>query len=294
MAKLFQRLLAGVLASAAITGGTAAYVEAQPGGVYHARLPGLEAFAEKVPAAVRFDLMTARVNEPALAESAGGALPGRGEWAEDLQVLAYDAAGNLVGNFFPDAEDPNYSIVEFDENGNKVHSAVYMGEELLTESAWAYDANDRETSWKVWIDGALSSAETYAYTPQPDGTLLCSITTRWPQTGQVTESSYLTNSTGQFLMSEEDGTRITWIYDHRGRPTSHLVSKDNRTQLHQNYSYTDAPDGSYLCRYESYENGNLDSRTEQRFDALGACIYQAEYNRVGEMIYETTAQTMDI
>ena len=74
MAKLFQRLLAGVLASAAITGGTAAYVEAQPGGVYHARLPGLEAFAEKVPGAVRFDLMIARVNESALAESAGGEL----------------------------------------------------------------------------------------------------------------------------------------------------------------------------------------------------------------------------
>ena len=62
----------------------------------------------------------------------------------------------------------------------------------------------------------------------------------------------------------------------------------------RNYSYTDAPDGSYLCRYESYENGNLDSSTEQQFDALGACIYQAEYNRVGEMIYEMTAQTMDI
>ena len=294
MAKLFQRLLAGVLASAAITGGTAAYVEAQPGGVYHARLPGLEAFAEKVPDAVRFDLMIARGNGSALAESAGGALPGRGEWAEYLQVLAYDAAGNLVGNFFPDAEEPNYSIVEFDENGNRVHSAVYMGEELLTESVWTYDANGRETSEQMWIDGALSSAETYTYTPQTDGTLLCSITTRWPQTGQVTESSYLTNSTGQFLMSEEDGTRITWIYDHRGRPTSHVVSRDNQTQLHQNYSYTDAPDGSYLCRYESYENGNLDSRTEQRFDALGACIYQAEYNRVGEMIYEMTAQTMDI
>lgn len=294
MAKLIQRLLAGVLASAAITGGTAAYVEAQPGGIYHARLPGLEAFAEKVPDAVRFDLMIARGNGSALAESAGGALPGRGEWAEYLQVLAYDAAGNLVGNFFPDAEEPNYSIVEFDENGNRVHSAVYMGEELLTESAWAYDADGRKASEQMWIDGALSSAETYAYTPQPDGTLLCSITTRWPQTGQVTESSYLTNSTGQFLMSEEDGTRITWIYDHRGRPTSHVVSRDNQTQLHQNYSYTDAPDGSYLCRYESYENGNLDSRTEQQFDALGACIYQAEYNRVGEMIYEMTAQTMDI
>ena len=78
MAKLIQRLLAGVLASAAITGGTAAYVEAQPGGVYHARLPGLEAFAEKVPEAVRFDLMISRVNESSLAESAGGALPGRG------------------------------------------------------------------------------------------------------------------------------------------------------------------------------------------------------------------------
>ena len=210
------------------------------------------------------------------------------------EVFAYDAAGNLVGNFFPDAEEPNYSIVEFDENGNKVHSAVYMGEELLTESVWTYDADGRETSWEIWIDGALSSAETYAYTPQTDGTLLCSITTRWSQTGQVTESSYLTNSTGQFLMSEEDGTRITWIYDHKGRPTSHVVSRDNQTQLHQNYSYTDAPDGSYLCRYESYEGSMMDSRTEQRFDAHGACIYQAEYNRVGEMIYEMTAQTMDI
>ena len=40
--------------------------------------------------------------------------------------------------------------------------------------------------------------------------------------------------------------------------------------------------------------GMQESRTEQRFDALGACIYQAEYNRVGEMIYEMTAQTMDI
>ena len=45
MAKLIQRLLAGVLASAAITGGTAAYVEAQTGGGYHARLPGRAAFA---------------------------------------------------------------------------------------------------------------------------------------------------------------------------------------------------------------------------------------------------------
>lgn len=84
MTKLFQRLLAGVLASAAVMGGTAAYIEAQTGGIYHARLFGLESFVKQMPDAVRFDLMISRVNEYVIAEGIGGELPERGEWSEDL------------------------------------------------------------------------------------------------------------------------------------------------------------------------------------------------------------------
>ena len=82
-------------------------------------------------------------------------------------------------------------------------------------------------------------------------------------------------------------------------PSCKTALSDAEVEYEQQQSFLwhiryDAPDGSYLCRYESYEGSMMASRTEQRFDALGACIYQAEYNRVGEMIYEMTAQTMDI
>ena len=118
MAKLFQRLLAGVLASAAITGGTAAYVEAQPGGVYHARLPGLEAFAEKVPDAVRFDLMISRVNGSATAESAGGALPGLSEHCAPALVVGHNALefGVKLG-----------AVVEMAQMGQLVRDDVVYG-----------------------------------------------------------------------------------------------------------------------------------------------------------------------
>ena len=96
MAKLIQRLLAGVLASAAITGGTAAYVEAQPGGVYATQLPGLAAFAEQLPDDTHFYRAVTRVSYNTVMGMADGEPAESEALSESVGVQAYDGSGNLV------------------------------------------------------------------------------------------------------------------------------------------------------------------------------------------------------
>ena len=294
MAQLMQRLLACVLMSAAVTGGAAIYGSNQLSRIDPADVPGLAAFIEMVPDAVQWQYVTIRTNNVLFAEFLNDAVEFEPteEWSESFHVRAYDAAGNLRGEYFPpeDETDESFARVnDFDREGNLIRVVGYRDGQTLTETQITYDEAGRRLSETAWRDGEKTYSANYTYTPQPDGTLLCSITC-WTQNGQLTESSYLTNSTGQFLMREEDGSHITLTYDHKERPTSHLVSKDNRTLLLLNYSYTDALDGSYLCRYERYENGNLTSRAEQQFDAFGVCVHQVEYNAAGEMFSETTAE----
>lgn len=303
MKNIAQRLLACVLMSAVITGGTMAYVEAQPGSAYTVQLPGLTAFAKRVPDAVRFDCIVTRVSNHEIAEITGEEPPEGEDWSESVDVQAYDEKGNPVGFFYSGVEAPHYSIHEYDENGNRVHSVSYRGGEQLLEIFAVYDTDGREASRETWTNGELSSTIEFIYTAQPDGTILREATS-YDETGEVeiVEEDWQTlDSRGRVVATEIylNGSDELWMqaayeYDSKNRMTRSVVTSSDGIPDENYFTYIDAPDGSYTCTAEFYDDGTLVSRAEQQYDARGICIHQVEYNAAGEMTYEMTAQTLDM
>ena len=303
MAQLIQRLLAGVILSAVVTGGTAAYVEAQPGGVYATQFPGLAAFAEQLPDDTHFYRAVTRVSYNTVMGMADGEPAESEALSESVGVQAYDGSGNLVGSFSPGAEAPTYSIHEYDENGNRVHSVRYHDGEPMLEIFLVYDADGREISRETWISGALSSTVAFVYTPQPDGTTLLEATS-CDETGEVEIAEVdrqTLDSKGRVVAAETylNGSVELWMqaayeYDDRDRLTRSVVTSSDGIPDGNIFIYTDAPDGSYTCTAEFTDDGVLTSRTEQQFDALGVCIHQAEYSPDGELAYEMLAEPLDM
>ena len=92
MTQLIQRLLACVLMSAAVTGGTAIYGSNQLSRIDPADVPGLAAFIEMVPDAVQWQYVTIRTNNVLFAEFLNDAVEFEPteEWSESFHVRAYD------------------------------------------------------------------------------------------------------------------------------------------------------------------------------------------------------------
>lgn len=76
--------------------------------------------------------------------------------------------------------------------------------------------------------------------------------------------------------------------------TRSVVESADGTVTENIWTYADAADGSYTCRFESYENGVLRGRTEQQCDALGVPVYQAEYDAAGNLLLKMTAEPLDL
>lgn len=295
MLQMIQHMIAGILASATIIGGggvTVTEIVTPPGSVDPQNPPGLAEFIEKVPDAARIDC-TVIQNRTG---GEDGLVPDGPYWSEYFDLRAYDADGRLIsamlGNALPE-EAMNIRFYEYDTDGNFTRVTDYVGDQIISETAQTYDAQGREASYTSYRDGKLEYTVEYTYTPQKDGTLLCTRTTR-DADGDVTEGSYVTDRAGRPLYTEMQlaGKTITTdiTYDEKGRATLVVYDYGTAVPSETRYTYTDAADGSYTCRYESYENDVLQGWTEQQADAFGVCVHQAEYNGTGQMIYETTAE----
>ena len=298
MLQMIQHMIAGILASATIVGGggvTVTEIVTPPGSVDPQNPPGLAEFIEKVPDAARIDC-TVIQNRTG---GEDGLVPDGDEWNESYSLAAYDADGRLIsamlGNALPE-EAMNIRFYEYDTDGNFTRVTDYVGDQIISETAQTYDAQGREASHTSYRDGKLEYTVEYTYTPQKDGTLLCTRTTR-DADGDVTEGSYVTDRAGRPLYTEMQlaGKTITTdiTYDEKGRATLVVYDYGAAVPSETRYTYTDAADGSYTCTVELYDNGELLSRTEQEYDAWGILMHEEERNPDGELLREVTVHTLE-
>ena len=97
MTKLFQRLLTGVLASAAVTGGTMAYTASQP--IDGASIFELDDLAAQLPRDTRFYRQTSWLNWDGTFSAIGETAPeGFSGQSETVSFDAYDAQGNRIAS----------------------------------------------------------------------------------------------------------------------------------------------------------------------------------------------------
>ena len=295
MLQMIQHMIAGILASATIIGGggvTVTEIVTPPGSVDPQNPPGLAEFIEKVPDAARIDC-TVIQNRTG---GEDGLVPDGPYWSEYFDLRAYDADGNQIG-WMPGSDAfPDITLYEYDADGNRTRVTEYRGDEVISESVYTYDAQGRTASYASYQDGELEYTDEHTYTPQADGTLLCTVTTLRAD-GTTSENSYVTDAAGNPLHTElqlADKTITTDItYDEKGRATLVVYDYGAAVPSETRYTYTDAADGSYTCTVELYDNGELLSRTEQKYDAFGILMHEEERNPDGEQLREVTVHTLE-
>ena len=189
------------------------------------------------------------------------------------------------------------SLYAYDAAENCTRGSVYVGDECILETVQTYDGQGRVASYASYQDGVQDETIGYTYTPQADGTLLCTRVTR-DADGEVAEDSYVTDEAGNPLHTENRiGDRVIttdFTYDEKGRVTRVVYDYGADVPSETRYTYTDAADGSYTCLTELYDNGALLSRTEQQYDASGILMHEAERSPDGELLREVTVHTLDL
>ena len=295
MLQMIQHMIAGILASATIIGGggvTVTEIVTPPGSVDPQNPPGLAEFIEKVPDAARIDC-TVIQNRTG---GEDGLVPDGPYWSEYFDLRAYDADGNQIGWMPGSGAFPDITLYEYDADGNRTRVTEYRGDEVISESVYTYDAQGRTASYASYHDGELEYTDEHTYTPQADGTLLCTRVTR-DADGEVAEDSYVTDEAGNQLHTENRiGDRVIttdFTYDEKGRVTRVVYDYGADVPSETRYTYTDAADGSYTCLTELYDNGELLSRTEQQYDASGILMHEAERSPDGELLREVTVHTLE-
>lgn len=296
MLQMIQHMIAGILASATIIGGggvtiTTTDVITPPGSVDPQNPPGLAEFIEKVPDAARIDCTIGQYR----AGGEDGLVPDGPYWSEYFDLRAYDADGNQIGWMPGSGAFPDITLYEYDADGNRTRAAEYRGDEVISESVYTYDAQGRTASVASYQDGELEYTTEYTYTPQADDTLLCT-TTRSLADGTTSGDSYVTDAAGNPLHTELQLTSKTittdFTYDEKGRVTLVVYDYGAAVPSETYHTYTDAADGSYTCLTELYDNGELLSRTEQEYDALGILMHEEERNPAGELLREVNVHTL--
>lgn len=296
MLQMIQHMIAGILASATIIGGggvtiTTTDVITPPGSVDPQNPPGLAEFIEMVPDAARIDCTIGQYR----AGGEDGLVPDGPYWNESFSLAAYDADGNLIGSMSGSGASPDITLYEYDADGNRTRAAEYRGDEVISESVYTYDAQGRTASAASYQDGEREYTDEYTYTPQADGTLLCTVTTLRAD-GTTSEDSYVTDAAGNPLHTELQLTSKTittdLTYDEKSRVTLVVYDYGAAVPSETYHTYTDAADGSYTCLTELYDNGELLSRTEQEYDALGILMHEEERNPDGELLREVNVHTL--
>ena len=275
MVQLMQRLLAGVLASAAVTGGTMAYTASQP--IDGASIFELDDLAAQLPRDTRFYRQTSWLNWDGTFSAIGETAPeGFSGQSETVSFDAYDAQGNYLGG------------------------TVHLDHELPSEvrCSYTFDEQGRVLSQTSLYEGELLSTSETTYIPQADGTTRAELVS-FDEKGseRSTETNVLDNENRIIHkeLSLGGGVSIAdYAYDEQDRMTRSVVESADGSVTENIWTYADAADGSYTCRFESYENGVLRSRTEQQCDALGVPVYQAEYDAAGNLLLKMTAEPLDL
>lgn len=296
MLQMIQHMIAGILASATIIGGggvtiTSTDVITPPGSIDPQNPPGLAEFIEMVPDAARIDCTIGQYR----AGGEDGLVPDGPYWSEYFDLRAYDADGNQIGWMSGSGASPDITLYEYDADGNRTRAAEYRGDEVISESVYTYDAQGRTASAASYQDGELEYTTEYTYTPQADDTLLCT-TTRSLADGTTSGDSYVTDAAGNPLHTELQLTSKTittdFTYDEKGRVTLVVYAFGADVPSETYHTYTDAADGSYTCLTELYDNGELLSRTEQEYDALGILMHEEERSPDGELLREVNVHTL--
>ena len=299
MTKLFQRLLTGVLASAAVTGGTMAYTARQP--IDGASIFELDDLAAQLPRDTRFYRQTSWLNWDGTFSAIGEAAPeGFSGQSETVSFDAYDAQGNRIASLSEPDGRLMVSLYEYDAQGNYPGGTVHLDHELLSEVRYSYtfDEQGRVLSQTSLCEGELLSTSETNYIPQADGTTRAELVS-FDEKGseRSTETNVLDNENRIIHKELSLGGSVTtadYAYDEQDRLTRSVVESADGTVTENIWTYADAADGSYTCRFESYENGVLRSRTEQQCDALGVPVYQAEYDAAGNLLLKMTAEPLDL
>lgn len=299
MVQLMQRLLAGVLASAVVTGGTMAYTARQP--IDGAYIFELDDLAAQLPRDTRFYRQTSWLNWDGTFSAIGEAAPeGFSGQSETVSFDAYDAQGNRIASLSEPDGRLMVSLYEYDAQGNYPGGTVHLDHELQSDVRYSYtfDEQGRVLSQTSLYEGELLSTSETSYIPQADGTTRAELVS-FDEKGseRSTETNVLDNENRIIHkeLSLGGGVSIAdYAYDEQDRMTRSVVESADETVTENIWTYADAADGSYTCRYESYENGVLRSRTEQQCDALGVPVYQAEYDAAGNLLLKMTAEPLDL
>ncbi len=299
MAQLIRRLLAGVLASAAVTDGTMAYTASQP--IDGAYIFDLDDLAAQLPRDTRFYRQTTWLNWDGTFSAIGEAAPeGFSGQSETVSFDAYDAQGNRIASLSEPDGRLMVGLYEYDAQGNYLGGTVHLDHELMSEVRYSYtfDEQGRELSQTSLYEGELRSTSETSYIPQADGTT-CAELVSFDEKGseRSTETNVLDNKNRIIHKELSLGGSVTtadYAYDEQDRLTRSVVESADGTVTENIWTYADAADGSYTCRFENYENGVLRGRTEQQCDGLGIPVYQAEYDAAGNLLLKMTAEPLDL
>ena len=294
-----QRLLAGVLASAAVTGGTMAYTASQP--IDGASIFELDDLAAQLPRDTRFYRQTSWLNWDGTFSAIGETAPeGFSGQSETVSFDAYDAQGNRIASLSEPDGRLMVSLYEYDAQGNYLGGTVHLDHELQSDVRYSYtfDEQGRVLSQTILHEGQPSGSAEVTYTPQADGTTLAEVVEYRADGEELSTQSRVLDSRNRIIHREISlGGSVTtadYAYDEQDRMTRSVVESADGSVTENIWTYADAADGSYTCRFESYENGVLRSRTEQQCDALGVPVYQAEYDAAGNLLLKMTAEPLDL
>ena len=292
-----KRLLTGVVMAAVITGATAAFQEAaQP--IDGTQITTLDDLRAALPRDTQYYQQTMRINQIVLREMTGGALPGDDgkDWSESVSDEAYDPEGRRIALLATADGSVILGLYDYDQVSNCVRGRSYRNQEMSFDPVSTYDEQGRVIERTILNQGESNEKTTTVYEPLPDGTTRAVATTYDADGSVMEEDTHILDSQNRVIHSEIPlGVGMTiadYTYDDQDRLIHSLVDYGDGRTSENTFQYTDSANGT-TGSYAYYQNGVLQSRFEQRFDALGVCVYQAEYTAEGVLTSETIREPIE-
>lgn len=290
-----RRLLTGIVMAAVITGATAAFqTAAQP--VDGTQIATLDDLRAALPRDTQYYRETTRLNQEVLREITGGALPGDDgkDWSETMTYAAYAPSGRVIAIFADTGSNTTLTLNQYDGAGNRVYGAMYLDGALSTEVETVFDEEGREISSETRSGDGTSTRSERTYEVQPDGTTRATVTVYDEDDAVIEQDTHILDDKNRVIHSEISfqgySAVAEYAYDDKDRLIHSVVERDGERR-ETAWQYTDSADGS-ACSYVYYQNGVLQNRYEQQFDALGVCVYQAEYTADGVLASETICEAL--
>ena len=296
MTKMVQRVLIGIVMAVIATGATAAYqANAQP--IDGTQITTLDDLRAALPRDTQYYRETTRLNQEVLREITGGGLPGDDgkDWSETVTYAAYAPSGRVIAIFADTGSNTTLTLNKYDGAGNRVHGAMYLDGALSTEVETVFDEEGREISSETRSGDGTSTRSERTYEVQPDGTTRATVTVYDEDDAVIEQDTHILDNKNRVIHSEISfngySTVADYSYDDKDRLIHSIVDDADGEKRETAWQYTDSADGT-ACSYVYYQNGVLQNRYEQQFDALGVCVYQAEYTADGVLASETICEAL--